>query len=52
MDTISPSSFGATSWYFPAMHVWFEVINPSYGEGGWHAKEMSEPAYGALSRER
>ena len=23
---ISPSSFGATSWYFPAMYVWVEVI--------------------------
>ena len=26
---ISVSSFGATSWSFPAMTVWFEVINPS-----------------------
>ena len=26
LDGISPSSFWATSWSFPAMHVWFEVI--------------------------
>ena len=31
LDGISPSSFEATSWSFPAMTVWFEVIyiNPS-----------------------
>ena len=33
LDGISPSSFGATSSSFPAMNVWFEVINPSYKEG-------------------
>ena len=32
-DGISPSSFGATSWSFPAMNVWFDVINPSCREG-------------------
>ena len=44
LDGISLSRFGATSWSFPAMNVWFEVINSSYREGGWHAEEMSEPA--------
>ena len=39
LDGISPSSFGATSWSFSAMNVWFEVA-----EGVWHAEEMSEPA--------
>ena len=31
LDGISPSSFGATSWSFPAMNVWVEVIDPSCG---------------------
>ena len=34
LAAISLSSFGATSWSFPAMHVWFEVINPSDRESG------------------
>ena len=46
LDGISPSSFGATSWYFPTMNYWVEVIGPSYRVGGWHAMEMSEPAVG------
>ena len=33
LDGISPSSFLATSWSFPAMNVWVEVIYPSYREG-------------------
>ena len=28
LDGISPSSFGATSWSFPAMNVWVEVTDP------------------------
>ena len=27
---ISPSTFGVTSWSFPATNVWCEVIHPSY----------------------
>ena len=42
-DGISPSSFGAASWSFPAMDVRVEVIDPSYRVGGSHAEEMSEP---------
>ena len=41
---IPTSSFGATSWSFPAMKVWFEVINSLYREKGRRAEEMSEPA--------
>ena len=44
LDGISPSSFGTTSWSFPAMNVCVEVIDSSHWEGGWHAVEMSEPA--------
>ena len=33
LDGISRSSFGATSFCFPAMNVWVEVINPSYRGG-------------------
>ena len=44
LDGISPSSFEASPWSFPAMDIWFEVINSSYREGGWHAGEVSEPA--------
>ena len=37
LDEISPHrGFGATSWPFPALNVSFEVIHPSYKEGGWH----------------
>ena len=43
LDGISPSRFGATSWSFPAMNYWVEVVDPSYRKGGWHAMEMSEP---------
>ena len=44
LDGVSPSRFGATSWSFPAMNVWIEVIDPLYREGEWHhAMEMSEP---------
>ena len=35
---------GATSWYFPAMNYWIEVVDPSYMKGGCHAMVMSEPA--------
>ena len=50
LDAINPSSFlAATSWSFPAMRVWVEVIDSSYWEGGCHAVEMSEPAQAALS---
>ena len=49
LDGISPSSFGATSWSFPTMDVWLGVIDSSYWERGWHAKEMSEPAKAVLS---
>ena len=38
LDGISPSSFGAASWSFPAMNVWVEVKDSSYREGGWHAE--------------
>ena len=38
LDGISPSSYGATSWSFPVMNVWFEVINYSY----WIEEEISE----------
>ena len=41
---ISPSRFGATSWSFPAMNYWVEVVDSSYRKGGWHAMEMSKPA--------
>ena len=34
LDGISPSSFWGTSWSFPAMNVWVEVIDPSYREDG------------------
>ena len=45
LDGSSPSSFGATSWSFPAMNVWVEVIpdRPFVPGGWWHAEEMSEP---------
>ena len=43
LDGISPSSFVATSWSFPAMNVWVEGIDHSYQEGGWHAW-VTEPA--------
>ena len=33
LDGISSSSFGVTCWSFPAMSVWFEVINPLYRDG-------------------
>ena len=33
LDGIIPSSFGATSWSFPAMNVWIEVIDPSHRIG-------------------
>ena len=52
LDGISSSSFGATFCSFPAMNVWDEVISTSYRERGWHAEEMYEPAYVALSLER
>ena len=37
LDGISSSSFGVTSWSFPAMNVWDDVIDPSYQEGEWQA---------------
>ena len=45
LDSISPSSFGAASRSLPAMDVWVEVIDSSSREGGWHAVDMSKPAY-------
>ena len=38
LDVIRPSRFGATSWSFSAMNVWFEGISPSYREKGRHAE--------------
>ena len=34
LDGISPSSFGTTSWSFPAMNAWYEVIVTSHRGGG------------------
>ena len=41
---IGPSRFGATTWSFPAMNDWVELVDRSYREGGWNAMAMSEPA--------
>ena len=34
LDRIGPSSFGATSWSFPATNIWFEVLRTGMACGG------------------
>ena len=43
LDQINPSSFGATSWSFPAIDE--TSYKPLKLKEGQHVKEMSEPAY-------